>query len=117
MTWSLQQVNLGGNTNGPKAVGDPFVSVYNGQQHVAYRAEDGAIWDAWFDPGGNSWNLQKINLGGDTDGVLAARNRLQPDRSQGHMPLSDCDEGGYLRSRRWGGSPLLLRGFEAAVPK
>lgn len=71
MQWSLQQINLGGKTSGPKAVGDPFVSVFNGQEHFAYRAEGGAIWDAWYDPGSNHWNLQEINLGGNTGGALA----------------------------------------------
>jgi hypothetical protein len=37
-----------------------------GQQHVAYRADDGAIWDAWFDGRpGDPWAKQKLNIDGD----------------------------------------------------
>jgi hypothetical protein len=69
MTWNLQKINMGGNTNAPQAVDDPFVSVYNGQQHVAYRDQGGVIWDVWWD--GASWRPQQINLGGQTSGVAA----------------------------------------------
>jgi hypothetical protein len=43
-------------------MGDLFVSVYQNQQHFAYRQGDGRILDAWYD--GNNWRLQQINLGG-----------------------------------------------------
>jgi hypothetical protein len=72
MTWNLQQINAGGNTQGPKAVADPFVSVFNDQQHVGYRDAQGTIWDAWYDHGTNEWNLQQINAGGNTTGPAAS---------------------------------------------
>jgi hypothetical protein len=71
MRWNLQKINLGGKTTCPAAVGDPFVSVYDGQQHIAYRGSGGAIWDAWYLNGG--WNRQQINLGGNTTGKAATR--------------------------------------------
>jgi hypothetical protein len=71
-SWNLQQINLGGCTTGPRTVGFPFVSVYwNGQQHVLYRGADGSIWDSWYDNGNNEWKLQKVNLGGCTNGPAA----------------------------------------------
>ena len=64
-SWNLQQINLqqmnpNARTAGPAAVGGPFVSVYNNQQHFTYLDSAGTIWDSWWD--GNSWNLQQINL-------------------------------------------------------
>ena len=64
--WHLQQINLGGMTRGPAAVGDLFVSVYNDQQHFTYRDQGGNLQDAWY--GTNGWHLQQINLGGMTKG-------------------------------------------------
>ena len=68
--WNLQQIN---NASGPAvpgesiastaataaAVGDLFISVYNNQQHFAYRDANGSIQDVWYD--GNNWHLQQIN--------------------------------------------------------
>jgi len=72
MSWHLQQVNLsGGITNGPATVSNPFVSVYNGQQHVGYRDSAGNVWDSFYRPDTNAWNLQKINNGGCTQGPAA----------------------------------------------
>jgi hypothetical protein len=52
-SWNLQQINLGnsgnqGVTTGAVAAGNPFVWVYNQQQHFTYRGVDEAIWDAWY---------------------------------------------------------------------
>jgi hypothetical protein len=67
--WHLQQLTqppagLGGEyvipTPGPTAAGDLFVSVYNDQQHFAYRAEDGSIQDVWY--GTNGWHLQQLTV-------------------------------------------------------
>jgi len=70
-SWNLQQINAGGLTNGPAAVGGPFVSVFGQQQHFAYPDTAGIIWDSWYDGGSNSWNLQQINAGGLTNGPAA----------------------------------------------
>ena len=56
--WHLQQINNGGMTAGPAAVGGLFVSVYNNQQHFVYRDAKGNIQDAWF--GGGAWHLQQL---------------------------------------------------------
>ena len=67
--WHLQQLTqppagLGGEyvipIPGPTAAGDLFVSVYNDQQHFAYRAEDGSIQDVWY--GTNGWHLQQLTV-------------------------------------------------------
>jgi hypothetical protein len=72
MSWNLQQLNsTGGNTRGPQTVSNPFVSVYNGQQHVGYRDSAGNIWDSFYRPDIGSWNLQRINNGGVTQGPVA----------------------------------------------
>ncbi|MGB8899950.1 MAG: hypothetical protein WCC90_12295 [Methylocella sp.] len=57
MSWKLQKINNGGNTSGPAAVQVPFASLYKSQQHVAYRDSAGNIWDSWYDPSSNNWNL------------------------------------------------------------
>jgi hypothetical protein len=68
MAWHLQQIN----TNSPANVSDPvFVSVYNGQQHVGYRDAAGNIWDPFYRPDINNWNLQRINNGHCTNGPPA----------------------------------------------
>ena len=45
-------------TPGPAPVGDVFVSVYNNQQHFAYRDAKGNIQDAWY--GTDGWHLQQL---------------------------------------------------------
>jgi hypothetical protein len=73
--WRLQKINNGGRTNGPPALAGPFVNTYFGhnQQHFAYLAANGDIWDAFYcdDCSGNKWRLQKINNGGVTSGPPA----------------------------------------------
>ncbi len=49
--WNLQQINLGGITSGPAAVGDPGSFIYNNQSHVLYRDGYGKVWDSWYDGG------------------------------------------------------------------
>jgi hypothetical protein len=88
--WRLQQINCGNNstcanrnpdavTDGPAADDGPFVDTYSehDQQHFAYKAKDGGIWDAFFCPqcSGDKWRLQQINntgRGGLTNGPAAA---------------------------------------------
>ena len=73
MGWNLQKINAGGQTQGPPAVDDPFVSVFSSQQHFSYRDSAGNIWDSYYDPGPNNWTLQRINggAGGTTGGPAA----------------------------------------------
>jgi len=75
--WQLQKINDDGVTNGPgmtkgpPAASGPFVNVFSDQQHFAYRAANGDIWDAFYCPecsGDNKWQLQKINDDGMTAG-------------------------------------------------
>jgi hypothetical protein len=62
--WQLQQLT-GVSQNepvvghGPAALGDVFVSVYGGQQHVIYRDNaNNNVQDVWYD--GNQWSLQRL---------------------------------------------------------
>jgi hypothetical protein len=71
-TWSLQQLTLGGFTNGSTAAGDPFVAVFNNEFHVVYRGPAGVLLDAWYERASNTWRLQQINLSGLTNGSAAA---------------------------------------------
>jgi hypothetical protein len=72
MTWNVQKLNAGNLTNGPATVGNPFVSVYDSQQHVGYRDTAGNIWDSFYRPDTGKWNLQQINNGGATQAPGAA---------------------------------------------
>jgi hypothetical protein len=76
--WRVQQINLGGSgvTNGPAAVTAPSVDEFVGhdQQHFAYLAANGTIFDAYYCPkcSGNPWKLQQINgPGGLTEAPIA----------------------------------------------
>src|SRR5580658_7926837 len=70
MAWSSpQQLNNNGTTDGatnaPPAAGDPFVSMFDNQMHVAYLANDGAIWDVWCVPFPNppgQWNPERRDV-------------------------------------------------------
>jgi hypothetical protein len=70
--WNLRRVNgPSGLTSGPAAGGDPFASVFAGQQHIGYLDASGVLYDAWHEAG--RWNLQQINGdGGRTRGSPAA---------------------------------------------
>src|SRR5262249_9879665 len=88
--WRLQQINCGKNstcgnrnpdsvTDGTAADDGPFMDTYaeHDQQHFAYKAKDGGIWDAFYCPqcSGAKWRLQQINntgSGGLTNGPAAA---------------------------------------------
>ena len=80
--WNLQQINAGGLTNGPAAVGGPFVCDFNQQQHFAYRDSAGTIWDSWYDGPNNRWSLQQINAGGLTTGPAAVGGPFVCDFNQ-----------------------------------
>ena len=70
--WNPQQINAQRALalTGPAAVAGPFASVFHKQQHIAYRDQEGTIWDSWYD---GSWHLQHINgKGGRTDQAPAA---------------------------------------------
>jgi hypothetical protein len=83
--WHSQQINNGGNTEGPSAYSKVFSCVFTpptapylpptsvaGQQHIAYLGGDGSIWDAWFDgQTGHSWVAQKLNFNGKTNAPAA----------------------------------------------
>jgi CubicO group peptidase (beta-lactamase class C family) len=58
---AVTNIRSSGSTLGRASAGKPFVSVFGEQQHFAWRDGNGTIWDAWFDSGNNSWNLQQVN--------------------------------------------------------
>jgi hypothetical protein len=115
--WNLQQLNLGGRTNGPSAVGGPCVGPYNNQQHFAYVDGQGLVWDSWYDGDQNLWNLQQLNIGGRTDGPAANAGFtgkelgpvsiwVDPSGSQQHFTYLGTDAGIYdsfwdSNSRNW----------------
>jgi hypothetical protein len=61
--WNLRQINAGGLTNGPAAIGDPSASVFLGQWHVVYRDTAGIIWESFYDASLGRWKLRQINSG------------------------------------------------------
>jgi CubicO group peptidase (beta-lactamase class C family) len=91
--WSLQQINASGVTVGPLAAGDPVVLVSGEQQHFAYRDNDGTVWDAWYDGGSDSWNLQQLNRsGGLTNGPMAFQGPvLWATDSEQHFAYVDAN--------------------------
>jgi hypothetical protein len=48
---------------GGTAVGSPFVSAFNDQQHFVFRNRDGTIWDSYYIRGAG-WHMQPINTAG-----------------------------------------------------
>jgi hypothetical protein len=70
--WKLQQINRGGLTNGPTAVGNPSSFIFGPQAHVLYRDAAGNIWDSYYQGGNPPWNLQQIDPGGVAAGRGAA---------------------------------------------
>ena len=48
---------------GGTAVGTPFVSAFNDQQHFVFRNRDGTIWDSYYIRGAG-WHMQPINTAG-----------------------------------------------------
>jgi hypothetical protein len=46
------------------AVGAPFISVFNDQQHFVFRTPDGSVWDSYFRRSDNTWHLQQVNFTG-----------------------------------------------------
>jgi hypothetical protein len=49
---------------GGTAVGTPFVSTFDNQQHFVFRNREGTIWDSYYARSDNSWHLQPINTSG-----------------------------------------------------
>jgi hypothetical protein len=87
--WRAQQLNCGPSsdssctlktanalTGAPAAVDGPTVNTYteHDQQHFAYVARGGAIWDIFYCPAcsGGPWRTQRINMSGGTAGGPAA---------------------------------------------
>jgi outer membrane protein assembly factor BamB len=98
--WQLQKINMGGVTSGPAAVSGPFIDTYAeaNQQHFAYLAQNGEIWDAFYCPdcSGNNWRLQKINMGGVTNGPPAGEGlfvNVYSGHNQQHFAYKDTDGG------------------------
>jgi hypothetical protein len=75
--WNLQQINLNGVTAGPAVSGNVAVALYNpctngdscpwgptqnAEMHIVYReaAGTGAIWDSWYSPMNQTWQLQNV---------------------------------------------------------
>jgi hypothetical protein len=46
------------------AVGTPFVSAFNDQQHFVFQNNDGVIWDSYYEQADNGWHFQQINYTG-----------------------------------------------------
>jgi hypothetical protein len=86
--WNVQQINNGGMTGGPSAVGNLCVCVNNSQQLFAYLDSSGNIQDAWF--GSSSSSLLQINNGGMTAEPPAANSLFVCDYTdQQHFSYID----------------------------
>ena len=59
MAWTLQQLNVIGQTNGPASATNPSVVDYAGQMHVCYRDLSGHIQDVWYS--GSRWSVQQLS--------------------------------------------------------
>ena len=126
--WNVQQLNGGGLTRAPAAVGDPAVVEYNNQMHTCYRDGNGLIQDAWYDGQGH-WNVQQLNGGGLTHGPAAAGdpavveynnqmhtcyrdgNGLIQDAwydGQGHWNVQQLNGGGLTHGPAAAGDPAVV---------
>jgi CubicO group peptidase (beta-lactamase class C family) len=99
--WSVQQINNSGQTNGPSAASNLFISVYNNQQHFGYLDGQGNVQDAWW--GGGGWSLQKINNGGKTNGPAAAGSLFICDY-QNQQHFAYIDKSGNVQDSFYDGS-------------
>jgi hypothetical protein len=74
--WHVQRLNMGSMTDAPPAVAGPFVNVYSDQQHFAYRAANGEIWDVYYCPGcsNGAWRAQQLNCGPNSDSSCRVKN-------------------------------------------
>lgn len=96
--WTMQKLNLNGRTSGPAAASAPFVwvvpldvwSPYQQQQHFTYVADDGSIWDAWYNVPSDSWSAQKLNI--DAAGAPFHTTNAPPASLN---PPSACVAGNY----------------------
>ena len=104
--WNVQQINNGGNTNGPSAAGNLFVCDYSNEQHFAYLDGSGNVQDSWYGTGG--WNQQKINNGGMTAGPSAAGNLFVCDY-QNQQHFAYLDDSGNIQDAWWDGSKWNLQ--------
>ncbi len=68
-SWHLEKVNNGGNTNGPPAAANLFLSAYGSQHHYAYADGSGNLVDCFYEGNGNRWSVQTLNAGGTTPGT------------------------------------------------
>jgi hypothetical protein len=104
--WNLQQLNMGGLTDGPAAhPGFPgkdlgpvsiWVDPSGSQQHFAYLATDDGIYDLFWNSSINSWEGQKLNAGGKTNGPPAASSPFGcVFHSQQHVAYLDSAGGIY----------------------
>jgi CubicO group peptidase (beta-lactamase class C family) len=110
--WNLQQINNSGQTSGPAALDDLFVSVYNNQQHFVYRDAKGNIQDAWY--GGGGWQLQHINNGGMTQGPPAAGDLfVSVYNNQQHFAYRDA--GGSIQDAWYGNGGWHLQRVNQGV--
>ena len=115
--WNLQQINgAGGQTpDGPPAVGGPFVSVYNNQQHFAYVDNVGTIWDSWWDGDHNVWKLQQINgAGGQTPDGPPAVGGLFVSVYNNQQHFAYMDNAGTIRDSWWDGNGWNLQQINGA---
>jgi hypothetical protein len=80
--WNFQRITAGnsGGTGAAKTAGPVmlygtrpaiWVDRSRTQQHFTYAGVDRAIYDAFWDSNSNDWTLQKLTLGGKTDGPAA----------------------------------------------
>ena len=107
-SWHLQKINTGGTTQGPKAVGNLFVSAYQNQQHFAYLDASGNVQDAFYDGNSNSWRLQKINNGGTTPGLPAVGQVfVSVYKDQQHFAYLDYRD--VLQDAFWDGNSWHLQ--------
>jgi hypothetical protein len=119
--WTLQQINAGGETDGPPAIpeGGPFVSVYKDQQHFAWQDNAGNIWDAFWNS--NQWALQQINNGGKTTTPAAVPGSgpfVSTYKDQQHFVFQDASGkvwDAFWNSNEWGQQKVSDDGHPAFI--
>ncbi|MGA2080801.1 MAG: hypothetical protein ABSH53_09365 [Holophaga sp.] len=116
--WKTEQLNLGGATEAPAAVGNPvLLQGREHQMHCAYRDINGNLQHIYSVQ--SKWSHDQLNNGGTTAAPLAAADPAGTVRQDGQVDYVYRDQEGslqhlFLKENRWGSEKLNEGGLSSA---